>query len=61
MTAQFMNAKQTAEYLNMSITWVYRDAPTAGLVPYKFGQGRNAKLQFRIADVQMWARQQKLT
>lgn len=27
MPAQFMNAKQTAEYLNMSITWVYRDAP----------------------------------
>ncbi|MFF7474683.1 hypothetical protein [Streptomyces sp. NPDC008092] len=60
MPTQFMNAKQTAEYLNMSITWVYRDAPKLGLVPYKFGSGRSAKLQFKIADVQAWARQQKL-
>ncbi|MEU6814634.1 helix-turn-helix domain-containing protein [Streptomyces sp. NPDC046860] len=55
-----MNAQQTAEYLNMSITWVYRDARKLGLVPYKFGQGRSAKLQFKITDVQAWAQQQKL-
>ncbi|MEU6198616.1 hypothetical protein [Streptomyces sp. NPDC047061] len=60
MPAQYMNAKQTAEYLNMSITWVYRDAPKLGLVPYKFGNGRSAKLQFKITDVHAWARQQKL-
>ena len=52
MPAQFMDARQTAEYLNMSLTWVYRDAPGLGLVPYKFGRGRNAKLQFKISDVQ---------
>lgn len=55
-----MNAKQTAQYLNMSITWVYRDAPKLGLTPYKFGNGRSAKLQFKITDVHAWARQQKL-
>jgi hypothetical protein len=60
MPAQFMNANQTAEYLNMSLTWVYRDAPRLGLVPYKFGRGRNAKLQFKISDVQAWARQRRL-
>ncbi|MEU6284801.1 hypothetical protein [Streptomyces sp. NPDC047028] len=60
MPVQFMNAKQTAEYLNMSITWVYRDAPKLGLVPYKFGQGRSAKLQFKVSDVHAWAHQQKL-
>ncbi|MYQ48785.1 hypothetical protein GTW40_27770 [Streptomyces sp. SID4985] len=60
MPAQFMNAKQTAEYLNMSMTWVYRDAPKLGLTPYKFGRGRSAKLQFKITDVRAWAQQQKL-
>ncbi|GHE06542.1 helix-turn-helix transcriptional regulator [Streptomyces alanosinicus] len=60
MPTQFMNVKQTAQYLNMSITWVYRDAPKLGLVPYKFGRGRSAKLQFKISDVQAWAQQQKL-
>ena len=60
MSAQFMDAKETAEYLNMSITWVYRDAAEAGLVPYKFGKGRNSKLQFRVSDVAAWTRQQKL-
>ncbi|WP_406379337.1 2Fe-2S iron-sulfur cluster-binding protein [Streptomyces sp. NBC_01618] len=30
MPAEFMDAKATAEYLNMSISWVYRDAPCSG-------------------------------
>ncbi len=60
MATRFMNAKQTAEYPNMSLTWVYRDAPQLGLVPYKFGNGRSAKLQFKTADVHAWAHQQKL-
>ncbi|MZD05858.1 hypothetical protein GTW43_12290 [Streptomyces sp. SID5785] len=60
MRPQFMDAKQTAEYLNMSVTWVYRDAPRLGLAAYKFGVGRNAKLQFKISDVDAWARQQRL-
>ncbi|RZU46087.1 hypothetical protein EV284_0747 [Streptomyces sp. BK022] len=59
MSAQFMTAQQTAEYLNMSITWVYRDAPKLGLTPYKFGTGNSAKLQFRIKEVQAWTEQQK--
>lgn len=56
-----MDARQTAECLNMSITWVYRDAPRMGLCPYKFGAGRNAKLQFKVRDLDAWARQQRLT
>lgn len=59
MPASFMNARQTAEYLNMSITWVYRDAPKLGLQPYKFGHGPSAKLQFKISEVHAWARQQR--
>ncbi|MFJ3026542.1 hypothetical protein ACIPH4_37100 [Streptomyces tendae] len=60
MPTQFMNAKQTAEYLNVFLTWVYRDAPKLGLAPYKFGAGRSAKLQFKTTDVQARATQQKL-
>ncbi|WP_206505974.1 helix-turn-helix domain-containing protein [Streptomyces chrestomyceticus] len=56
----FMNAQQTAEYLNMSITWLYRDAARSGLVPYKFGRGRNAKIQFKVTDVRAWVQQQKM-
>lgn len=61
MPEQFMSVKQTAEYLNMSATWVYREALRVGLVPYRFGAGRNAKLQFKVSEVQTWVRQQRLS
>lgn len=51
MSQNFMSAKETAKYLNMSVPWVYREAARAGLVPYRFGSGRNAKLQFKVADI----------
>ncbi|MFE5395943.1 helix-turn-helix domain-containing protein [Streptomyces sp. NPDC056568] len=60
MTAEFMNVKETAVYLNMSVTWVYREAPKQGLSPYKFGRGRNAKVQYKLSEVKSWARQQRL-
>ena len=60
MPEQFMSVKQTAEYLNMSVAWVYRKA-RVGLVPYRFGAGRNAKLQFKVSEVQTWVRQQRLS
>ncbi|MFJ9844386.1 helix-turn-helix transcriptional regulator [Kitasatospora sp. NPDC101155] len=60
MPEQFMSAKQTAEYLNMSLARVYREAPRLGLSAYKFGSGRNAKLQFKVSEVQAWVKQQKM-
>lgn len=60
VAAQFMDVRETAEYLNMSVQWVYREAPRAGLVPYRFGRGANAKIQFRISEVQAWAKQRRL-
>ncbi|WP_435131656.1 helix-turn-helix domain-containing protein [Actinacidiphila sp. bgisy144] len=57
MAKQFMDVKETAEYLNMSVQWVYREGPRVGLMPYRFGRGPNSKIQFRIADVQAWVRQ----
>ncbi|CAN3978182.1 helix-turn-helix domain-containing protein [Kitasatospora purpeofusca] len=59
MVQQFMSVKETAEYLNMSVPWVYRDAARVGLVPYRFGRGRNAKLQFKVSEVQAWVKQQR--
>ncbi len=61
MPEQFMTVKQTAAYLNMSVAWVYREAPRSGLVPYRFGCGRNAKLQFEVSEVQAWVKQQRLS
>ncbi|MFJ5631695.1 helix-turn-helix domain-containing protein [Streptomyces goshikiensis] len=60
MAAQFMTAKELAEHLNMSLVWVYREATRSGLTPYKFGTGRNAKIQFNMSEVQTWIGQQKL-
>ncbi len=61
MDRNFMSVKETAKYLNMSVPWVYREAVRAGLVPYRFGSGRNAKLQFKVAEVQAWVKQQRLS
>ncbi|MFC6067061.1 helix-turn-helix domain-containing protein [Streptomyces ochraceiscleroticus] len=60
MATEFMSVKETAEYLNMSVTWVYREAPKLGMAPYKFGRGRNAKVQFKLSEVKAWAMQQRL-
>ncbi|PJN25671.1 AlpA family transcriptional regulator [Kitasatospora sp. CB02891] len=61
MAAQFMDAKETAEYLNVSLSWLYREAPKLGLVAYRFGRGRNAKMQFKVSEVQSWIKQQRVS
>ncbi|MEU3403591.1 helix-turn-helix domain-containing protein [Streptomyces sp. NPDC006670] len=60
MSAQFMTVKQLAEHLNMSVPWVYREAARTGLVAYKFGAGRNAKIQYSVPEVQKWIYQQRV-
>ncbi|MFD7070648.1 helix-turn-helix domain-containing protein [Streptomyces sp. NPDC059913] len=61
MASHFMSAKEAAEYLNMSIQWIYREAPEAGLAPYRFGRGKNAKLQFKVTELNSWIKQQKIS
>ncbi|WP_019546558.1 helix-turn-helix domain-containing protein [Streptomyces sulphureus] len=56
MTSQFMDVKQTAEYLNVSVQWLYREASTVGLRKYRFGTGRNAKIQFDVDEVRRWVK-----
>ncbi|MEU8781996.1 helix-turn-helix domain-containing protein [Streptomyces sp. NPDC048637] len=61
MTLQSMlTAKEAADFLNVSLTWMYRDAPKLGLTGYKFGRGRNAKLRFKYSEVIKWLEQQKI-
>ncbi|ROR46378.1 helix-turn-helix domain-containing protein [Kitasatospora cineracea] len=59
MAPQFMDARQTAEYLNVSLSWLYREAAGVGLVAYRFGRGRNAKIRFKVSEVRAWTRQQR--
>ncbi|MFD9967649.1 helix-turn-helix domain-containing protein [Streptomyces sp. NPDC059011] len=54
-----MGVRETAKYLNMSVAWVYKNANEHGLVPYKFGVGRNAKIQFRVSEVEAWVVRQR--
>lgn len=61
MPTLFMDVKQTAEYLNMSVPWVYREAPRPGLPTYRFGRGRNAKIQFKVSEVEAWVKQQRIS
>ncbi|MGW1771893.1 helix-turn-helix transcriptional regulator [Streptomyces sp. NPDC002104] len=56
-----MSAKELATHLNMSLTWIYRDGVRSGLIPYKFGTGRNAKIQFKASEVQAWIGQQRVS
>jgi hypothetical protein len=57
MLTQFMGASQAAEYLNVSLTWV---PPVRGSYLTNYGGGRDAKPQFKISEVQAWARQRRL-
>ncbi|MEV8554739.1 helix-turn-helix domain-containing protein [Streptomyces glaucescens] len=55
-----MDARETAEYLNVSTSWLYKNASRCGLVSYRFGSGSNAKLRFKVSEVDAWVRQQRV-
>ncbi|MFF4019771.1 helix-turn-helix domain-containing protein [Streptomyces sp. NPDC001843] len=61
MTAQFMSVREIAEYLHVSVSWIYRNATHSGLAAYRFGAGRNAKIRFKVSEVEAWVRQQRVT
>ncbi|MFD8522749.1 helix-turn-helix domain-containing protein [Streptomyces capillispiralis] len=54
-----MSVREVAEYLNVSASWVYRNASRSGLVPYRFGGGGNAKIRFKVSEVDAWVKQQR--
>ncbi|MFE9600111.1 helix-turn-helix domain-containing protein [Streptomyces hokutonensis] len=55
-----MNTSEVAVMLNMSTSWVYREASKLGLKGYKLGRGRNSKILYKRAEVFKWLEQQKL-
>lgn len=59
MTAQFISVRETAEYMNVSVSWIYKNAARSGLSPYRFGSGVNAKIRFKMSEVEAWVEQQR--
>ncbi|WP_078892584.1 helix-turn-helix domain-containing protein [Streptomyces olivaceus] len=59
-TGRFMDVKDTAAYLNVSVSWLYKNATRSGLVMYRFGVGMNSKIRFNVAEVEAWVKQQRI-
>ncbi|WP_194279830.1 helix-turn-helix domain-containing protein [Streptomyces sp. SYP-A7193] len=57
---RFMDVKDTAAYLNVSVSWLYKNATRSGLVMYRFGVGMNSKIRFNVAEVEAWVKQQRI-
>jgi excisionase family DNA binding protein len=55
-----MNVKETADYLNVSVSWLYKNAARSGLVMYRFGIGVNSKIRFKVSEVEAWVKQQRI-
>ncbi|WP_316683994.1 helix-turn-helix domain-containing protein [Streptomyces spongiicola] len=55
-----MDTSEVATMLNMSTSWVYREASKLGLKGYKLGRGRNAKVLYKRTEIFKWLEQQKI-
>jgi hypothetical protein len=55
-----IDTNELAAMLNMSASWVYREAAKLGLKGYKLGKGRNAKILYKKTEVLKWLEQQKI-
>ncbi|MFF5771800.1 helix-turn-helix domain-containing protein [Streptomyces californicus] len=55
-----MDTAQVAAMLNMSTSWVYREASKLGVKGYKLGRGRNAKVLYKRSEIFKWLEQQKI-
>jgi excisionase family DNA binding protein len=60
MAGHFMDIKETAEYLNVSVSWLYKNAKRSGLAIYRFGPGSNSKIRFKVSEVESWVKQQQV-
>ncbi|WP_193510588.1 helix-turn-helix domain-containing protein [Streptomyces coeruleorubidus] len=54
-----MDVRETAEYLNVSLSWLYKNSARSGLAAYRFGTGPNAKIRFKVSEVEAWVKQQR--
>ncbi|MEL5953516.1 helix-turn-helix domain-containing protein [Streptomyces sp. CLV115] len=55
-----MDSTEVAAMLNMSRSWVYKEASKLGLKGYKLGRGRKAKVLYKKTEVFKWLDQQKI-
>ncbi|OEJ48728.1 hypothetical protein AR457_05075 [Streptomyces agglomeratus] len=55
-----MDTCEVATMLNMSTSWVYKEASKLGLKGYKLGRSRNAKVLYKRAEIFKWLEQQKI-
>ncbi|MET8177124.1 helix-turn-helix domain-containing protein [Streptomyces clavifer] len=55
-----LNTSEVATMLNVSTSWVYREASKLGLNGYKLGRGRNAKVLYKKAEVIKRVEQQRM-
>ncbi|WP_399185546.1 helix-turn-helix domain-containing protein [Streptomyces sp. TLI_185] len=55
-----MNVRETAGYLGVSASWLYKNAARQGIPVYRFGVGSNAKIRFKLSEAESWARQQRV-
>ncbi|MER6979624.1 helix-turn-helix domain-containing protein [Streptomyces carpinensis] len=55
-----MDIGETADYLNVSVSWLYKNAARSGLAMYRFGPGPNAKIRFKVSEVEAWVKQQRV-
>ncbi|MFC9546977.1 helix-turn-helix domain-containing protein [Streptomyces sp. NPDC056956] len=55
--SRYLGVDEAAAYLNLSRRWMYRESQRHGLPRYYFG----GKLRFKVADLDVWAQQQKVS
>ncbi len=55
-----MDTSEVAAMLNMSTSWMYKEAAKLGLRGYKLGRGRNAKVLYKRSEIFRWLEQQRI-
>lgn len=55
-----MDTSEVATMLNMSTSWVYREASKLGLKGYKLGRGKSAKVLYKRSEIFKWLEQQRI-
>lgn len=53
-----LDVRQAAEYLSMSVKWVYRSYRS--LPHIRIGAGQNMRIKFRRCDLDAWVRQHRV-
>ncbi|MFI0966423.1 helix-turn-helix domain-containing protein [Streptomyces sp. NPDC021080] len=54
---RYLGVDEAAAYLNVGRRWMYRESQRHGVARYYFG----GKLRFSIAELDAWAKQQKVS